>query len=667
MLAVAFTNPLYMVGLAGAALPILIHLLTRDRVQRVTFPSLRFFVRTARASLVRRRFEEVLLIALRCALCAMLAVAFANPLLAKKDQAQQLGPNSRSRVLLVDRSASVRRQPVRDAWREALASLAESVDPKTRTAVIAFDSGTEVLAGFDASPEQVRSSLERLAPGYGSSDLVGALRKARDLIEKERTATREIVLLSDLPRRGWERYRGDWRLPPGVKLTVRELSGVSADNVRIAETSLTNSQAVQAGDSRFGVRVVNDGPAELQDMKVSLILGGEVAETRAVSLPAGGAATARFRRKLREGDNPGVLRIGREDANPLDNERYFNVAVQPRIRVMILNGHPSPVARRDAAFFVKTALSVGEAGWFDVRVLDAADADAGAVRKVDVVVLADVTAVGESVRRALDDVLQRGGGLLFLPGAHVDGEAFSRNFGDLAPCGLREVIEPTGTAAPARLGKVATDHAALKVFGKPRHGNFATIRFHRYWEVTRSQTARVLARFQDGRPALLEKRRGDGVAMMSLTPGDLTWTDFPQRTLFLPYIRELVRYLGARRQEQSTLTVGQKLPDGKVVGPDGKELAAGAAVAEVPGIYRIRMPEGGDRHVAVNVDPAEFDTRAVQPEEIVEALRPTEAERQEARGARAGLDHTGLWIWILLLFSCLTVAELAMANRTVRH
>jgi len=78
-----FANPLYLVGLAGAALPLLIHLLTRDRVQRVVFPSLRFFVRTARASLVRRRFEEMLLIALRCVVCALLAVAFANPLFAR--------------------------------------------------------------------------------------------------------------------------------------------------------------------------------------------------------------------------------------------------------------------------------------------------------------------------------------------------------------------------------------------------------------------------------------------------------------------------------------------------------------------------------------------------------------------------------------------------------
>jgi hypothetical protein len=667
MLSVAFTSPRYLVGLAGAALPLLIHLLTRDRVQRVIFPSLRFFARTARASLVRRRFEEILLIALRCLLCAVLAVAFANPLLARQEDAAEFGPDSRSRVLLVDRSASIRRQPVLDAWRSELESMAKSVNGQARTAVIAFDSETDVLADFDASPDEVRGCLDRLQPGYGSSDQVGALRKARDLIERERTAIREIILLSDLPRRGWQTYRGDWRLPAGVTLTVRPLPGVSADNLRIVEANVPVSQVGTAKACRLGVRVVNDGAADLKNVEVSLLLGDDTSESHEVSLPAGRASAVRFRQMLQDGDNAGVIRIEREDAIPLDNEVYFNIAVQPKLHVVILNGHPSSVRREDAAFFLETALSVGEPSHFEVQVLDAANADPAEVGKADVVLLADVATISDAVGRALGEVLGRGGGLLLLPGGHVDGEAFSRSFRELAPCGLREVIEPSGTAAPARIGDVRTDHAALRVFDGARNGNFATIRFRRYWEVTRSQTARVLARFQDGRPALLEKQRHQGVSMMSLTPPDLAWTDFPQRALFVPYVHELVRYLGARKEEQTALVVGQPLPEGEATDPDGKKLSTSGAVARAPGIYAIRPPDGPARKVAVNVDRAEFDTRAVEPEEIVEALRPVETESERTDPAQSRHEQAGLWMWVLLLFACLTVAELAMANRTVRH
>jgi hypothetical protein len=669
-----FANPLYLVGLAGAALPLLIHLLTRDRVQRVVFPSLRFFVRTARASLVRRRFEEMLLIALRCVVCALLAVAFANPLFNREADARAFGPDSRSRLLLIDRSASIRREPVRKAWKREMAALVDSTDDSTRTAVVAFDSAPRVLADFDASPDEAREQLEGIQVGYGASDLVGALRKAADMIGRERTATREIVLLSDLPRRSWTRYKGDWRLPGGVTLTVEYLSDRVNDNVHIAETNVPAARVGTAKACPIAVRVANDSPADLDAVPVSLVMGGETVETREVPLPAGRASNVRFRRLLDDGDNPGAVRIDRPDASPLDNETYFTIVVQPKVRVVILNGHPSSDRRRDAAFFLKTALSVGEANAFDVHVLDATTTDgeeirkaAAQVRRADVVLLADVSTVADAVGGALGDVVVRGGGLLFLPGGHVDGEAFSRDFRDLAPCGLRQVIEPTGTAAPMRIGEVQTDHPALEAFAAPRHGNFTTARFHRYWDVTRSQTAHVLARFQNGRPALLEKPRGKGLSMLSLTPTDPTWTDFPMRVLFVPYVHELVRYLGARAQDPATLVVGEKLPAGEATGPNGQPLPASDATAEAPGIYTIQTPGGGERKVAVNVDRAEFDVRRVDPKEIVEALRPAPDESREAARARREGERTGLWMWVMLGFALLSVAELAVANRTIRH
>ena len=71
--------------------------------------------------------------------------------------------------------------------------------------------------------------------------------------------------------------------------------------------------------------------------------------------------------------------------------------------------------------------------------------------------------------------------------------------------------------------------------------------------------------------------------------------------------------------------------------------------------------------MAVNVDGAEFDVRWVDPNEIVEALRPAPDESREVARARRERERTGLWMWVILGFALLMVAELAMANRTIRH
>ena len=94
-----FANPLYLIGAVGVLLPVLIHLLTREQVMRVDFPTLRFFVGTARATLARKRWWEMLLIALRMLACLLLVLMFANPLFLRR-AAPSTGDTAR--VVVVD-------------------------------------------------------------------------------------------------------------------------------------------------------------------------------------------------------------------------------------------------------------------------------------------------------------------------------------------------------------------------------------------------------------------------------------------------------------------------------------------------------------------------------------------------------------------------------------
>ena len=73
---ISFANPYFLAALAGVAVPVLIHLLTRDHVKHVAFSTLRFFARRAKAVVQRKRFQELLLIAMRAAIVALLALSF---------------------------------------------------------------------------------------------------------------------------------------------------------------------------------------------------------------------------------------------------------------------------------------------------------------------------------------------------------------------------------------------------------------------------------------------------------------------------------------------------------------------------------------------------------------------------------------------------------------
>ena len=74
-----FLNPLLLVGLAAAAIPIVVHLFNFRRPQRVDFSTLRF-VREIEATAMRRvRIRQWLLLALRTLAVLFLVLAFARP------------------------------------------------------------------------------------------------------------------------------------------------------------------------------------------------------------------------------------------------------------------------------------------------------------------------------------------------------------------------------------------------------------------------------------------------------------------------------------------------------------------------------------------------------------------------------------------------------------
>ena len=75
----SFLAPLFFVGLAAIAVPILVHLIQRERKDVVEFPSLMFIRKIPYQSVERRRIHNWLLLLLRAAAMVLLVAAFTRP------------------------------------------------------------------------------------------------------------------------------------------------------------------------------------------------------------------------------------------------------------------------------------------------------------------------------------------------------------------------------------------------------------------------------------------------------------------------------------------------------------------------------------------------------------------------------------------------------------
>ena len=141
----AFLTPLFLAGLAALGVPLLIHMIQRQRTEVVEFPSLMFVRRIPFHSLRRQRIRHWFLLLLRCAALALLVAAFARPFVRSAAFAA-VGGGAREVVILLDRSYSMGYGDRWDRAREAARSVVQNLVAGDRATLVLFDSGVQAGA-----------------------------------------------------------------------------------------------------------------------------------------------------------------------------------------------------------------------------------------------------------------------------------------------------------------------------------------------------------------------------------------------------------------------------------------------------------------------------------------------------------------------------------------
>ena len=688
-----FLNPFFVSALAVVALPVLIHLLTRDRIRKVAFSSLRFFAKSASRVLRRKKFQEMLLLALRMLILAALAMAFARPYLRSADsQDSQMNAARKARVILADVSGSVGQsgstELLRKAAREALGEMGEGADA---VALVTFDDAPRLEVAMTSDYGPVKAKIDVLAPGQGGTDLLEALRLADSLLAQIRAGSKDIVLVSDLQRNGWVgggSKAAGLKLAAGVKVSVRTLPAPTA-SLTLAELDCPESLVMDNAPRTVAVRLQNQTNQEVKDQPVTMAINGKVVATQKVNLKANASGAVRFAHVFdNPGDNPGMIYLGAEALDAAAGKGamekiFFNVRVIPRIKVVILNGTPSSTPVLDGAFFIGKALAPDTNSAFATRIVPAAQAKPEDLTDAQVVIAANVSKVSAQVQASLGELLQRGGGLLLLPGETVEPKEFNATFADLSPCRLRRVLTmetPEGAdVTGAMIAKIDFEHPVFEIFLHPHYGDFSMARFLRWWEISDSQTSTVLARFDDNRPAVLERQIGRGIAMLLASSPDLRWSNLPLRAVFLPYLHQTVRYLAIRTERRTAFQVGQivDVPQGcQLKGPTGKTLSGAGSKATLydAGICAWTGIEGKTNYlIAVNAARSEATSATVSPDEITAAVQPDPAEAGAAADStgdesyKERLDRLNIWWYLAAAVAAMFMGELLLANKTLRH
>lgn len=675
----SFLTPLYALGFLALAAPIYFHLVRRRPKGEVPFSSLMFLTPSPPPPSQKRRLEQLLLLLFRASVLLLLGFAFMRPFLREEASAQTAGVGQRV-ILLIDTSASMRRG---DLWARAMAEAKDVLDknPSDLVSIFAFDRAVRPVLGFDEieslEPTQriavARDRLAKLTPTWANTDMghaildsVGKLREASDA---RAAKGGKLVLVTDLQQgaklAGLEGF--DW--PADVELDLHTITDGGGNAGLDLLVDRVETDAAKATDLR--VRVAND--ANSKPERFTLTWDGSTDAIEAY-VPPGESRVVKVPRPATNRTDA-ILRL-RGDAHEFDNALHFATPKQEELHVRYL-GSDDPKDAAKLRYFLDRAWSETP----DRKVIvDGVNPDEklGDLRTVPLMVLNGEAS--EANTTAISRYLQDGGTVLALITAP----------GPVGTLAKLAGVEPL-TAAEAKLGRyamlqeIAFDHPLFAPLAGPQFGDFTKVHVWKHREID-IPGARVLARFDNGAPAVLEKTIGRGrliVFTFGWHPAD---SELSRSTKFVPLMTSLLDLRYGRRPESVNHHVGDRLPlpassAGAITvrKPDGTSvtLPAGAATfdqTDMPGVFLLETA-AGIRPVAVNLDAAESLTSPIAVESLEQlgvkfAKRTTEAERaahaQQLRDVELEKNQS-IWRALILAAIMVLMAETALAGRRNRR
>jgi hypothetical protein len=679
----SFLAPLFLAFLAALAIPVLIHLIQRERKQVVPFPSLMFLRRIPYESIRRRRIHNWLLLAMRLAALALIIAAFARPFVRRPDVAAASLGGAREVVVLLDRSYSM---GYGDRWeraRRAARDVVRSLGPGDRVSLVLFGTGADAPLRASTERAPVVAAIDAATLGSGTTRYGPALKLAERVLAESSLPRGEIVLISDFQRQGWRRDEGV-RLTAGA--TIRPVPIGDRETANLLILSATFQRGSFSGQERVTVTaaLANRGATPAPAVDVALELGGRRIQTERVSIAANGTASVTFDPFTLAGAfTRGTVRLP-ADRLPADNAFHFVVSPATPIPVLVIG---RPGGSREAGLYLERALAIGSSPKFAVETRTADDA--GAIdRGTRAVVIVNDVPIAPVLAARLEKFVNAGGGLLVVAGERGTwSDAAGVIPGSVGPL----VDRSTGRGGTIGIGDYS--HPVFELFKAPRSGDFSSTRFFRYRTIAPPDAARVLARFDDGAPALVEGAAGNGRVLVWASTLDTYWSDLPLKPVFLPFVQRTVTYLAGYVEPRPWLTVGQALDPSDpamhrpgepasrarqrvALTPAGRRVALGGpdrpAVLELDqqGFYELH-PEAGDASpvtVAVNLDVAESDLTPLDPQEIVGSVTAGSAASRHAGQAgeltSADLERRqGLWWYLLVAGVLLLAAETFVSNR----
>jgi hypothetical protein len=662
--------------------PVLIHLVRRERSEIVPFSTLMFLLKIPKRMVRQQMLKNLLLMILRLALIALLVGVFARPYLMQSATPDGATSGSgRGVVMMLDNSSSMRYGQNFEKMKSEALSRINALGGSDRMAIVGFNDSATVLVQPTPDKGKLRAAVDALEPSFAGTRYFEAFALADRLLGEFGRQEQNLVMISDFQRTGWNRSSRESLIGHNVKADMVFVGVDDSANVGIDNVSVDATSFVRTYSGRIVARIHNYRRDKDVTVPVALFLNDKEEARKSVLVPASGTALAEFGGfDLALGFAKGKIKIMADDPLPQDNEFLFGIQRREKLNVLILDS-----GRPRQSFHLKAAFTAAPDLPFNVKVGNASAVTPEELAAQDIVIFNDVQRLSDPVRdRAVETRRSGRQGQLVILGNNSDLRWWESMNGFPAKPGRSVDVAKERGKTVVYLTSYDRNHGIFKRFQGSSRLGLNTAQFFHYIELEPKAGAAAIAKFDNGGAALVESPADDRGMLVFASSLDMTWNDLPLKPSFVPFLHESVRYLTRYNAAKGWYSLDESIPiigtvDGgvaRVIDPSGTqkqigegELKAGEQLyfaPETPGFYELRVGRTS-QILAVNSPSSEGNLEKMLPEDLLASVQSTEAEARQSGSivTEDKLEYARRqmgWWYLLLIALIAGIVELYIAN-----
>lgn len=703
---ISFLNPLLLLGILGASIPIIIHLINKKKAISHKFAAIDFLLETKKRIYVKFKLRQLILLILRASLLAFLAIALARPLIKNYGGGVAEKNVPTSNVIIIDDSYSMqyadRHEPFFVSARATAKKIVDTLTRDDEVAVITCSGITShTLPKLDYDKKHILDFIEQSQPSYTTTQIAPALDAAIEILAAARTSVKRIFLLTDMTRNGWDPawFRsGQEKLQKHVsRVHIVDISeGRKLKNTAITHVEPKLTVLDRIAECHIKVTVSNFSHAQAKDLLAQVFIDGKKVTQGFFNIEAHASETKEFSFTVEKGKvHQGRIEIAGDNLS-IDNKRHFVLNALHKLDTLLIDGDPRTNIYESETFYLEKALNPGREHASPIKPVICSIHEVNNITfsNFDIIFLCNVETLPSEKVLELEKFVKEGGSVIFTLGNKVDANYYNNSFGTLLPHRLHTTrtfssSSPLSEEQPLTLKATEPIHPAIRILPETQMDTLSSAKFYRifYVDPTPLGNCRTILSFSDNTPALIERQVDRGKTVTFTSSIDRDWTNFPVRPFFLPLMQQLCRFVSGSVLEevQKEILVSHDWqfpcpPDIdaiEITNPEGTKIIMQPRFVNndksffynetnIPGIYAVTVD--GKLHpqlppsFPVNVDTIESNLDKIDQKEITAFmgstnLTMTTSHINEGYDVLLGEAKKTLWGPILFLTLCILFVE----------